>query len=133
MTKEATMKTIASALIMSASLLSAAAYAGDYYVEPNNVPFQGVYGQQEDSATRAQVRADLDQAKAQGLASNVEPNDTPFQGVYGQDQAIAKTRAQVRAELAQAKAQGLVSNVEPNDLPFQGVYGQAGNSQVARY
>ena len=78
------MKTLTAALLVSTTVLSAGAYAHKpYYVEPNNVPFQGVYGQSDDGASRAQVNEELAQAKAQGLVSNVEPNDVPFQGVYG--------------------------------------------------
>lgn len=121
----------AAALMMSATLLAAGAQAADN-IEPNNTPFQGVYGQDDSNATsRTQVEADLAQAKAQGLASNVEPNDQPFQGVHASAEPIGKTRAQVMAELADAKARGLVSNVEPNDLPFQGVYGAQAPSQLA--
>lgn len=109
-------KTLAAALMMSAGLLSAAAYAGSN-VEPDDVPFQGVYGQNDSGLTRAQVQAELAQAKSAGLVSNVEPDDVPFQGVYG-SASSGLTRAEVRAELAQAKAAGLVSNVEPNDTPF---------------
>ena len=51
-------------------------------VEPNNVPFQGVYGTPHTGKTRADVQAELATAKAAGLVSNVEPNDMPFAGVY---------------------------------------------------
>jgi len=127
------MKTFAAALLMSTTVLSAGAYASSN-VEPNNVPFQGVFGQRDDSVSRAQVAQELAQAKAQGQVSNVEPNNVAFQGAYGQDESIAKTRAQVRAELADAKAHGLVSNVEPNNVPFQGVFGgrDADNSRLAQ-
>ncbi|MFY2004913.1 DUF4148 domain-containing protein [Achromobacter xylosoxidans] len=115
-------KTLASALLMSLAALSAGAYASQN-IEPNNVPFQGVYGTPYEGPTRAQVQAEL-AAKAAGQVSNVEPNDVPFQGVYGAPQS-GVTRAQVEAELASAKAAGLVSNVEPNDLPFSGAYHRA--------
>ncbi|CAM4102989.1 DUF4148 domain-containing protein [Bordetella muralis] len=96
------MKTLTSALLVSMSLLSAGAYAASPNIEPNNVPFQGVYGQVDANApTRAQVVADLAQAKAAGLVT------------YGEQEypvAIAshsnKSRGQVVAELAQAKANG---------------------------
>ncbi|CAM4081584.1 DUF4148 domain-containing protein [Bordetella muralis] len=96
------MKTLTSALLVSMSLLSAGAYAASPNIEPNNVPFQGVYGQVDANApTRAQVVADLAQAKAAGLVT------------YGEQEypvAIAnhsnKNRDQVVAELAQAKANG---------------------------
>jgi len=106
-------KTLAAALMMSAGLLSAAAYAGSN-VDPDNVPFQGVYGQNDSGVTRAQVRAELAQAKAQGLVSNVDPDNVPFQAAADN----GPTRAQVRADLAQARAEGLVTNVEPDNVPF---------------
>ncbi|MCH2000172.1 DUF4148 domain-containing protein, partial [Achromobacter xylosoxidans] len=69
-------KTLASALLMSLAALSAGAYASQN-IEPNNVPFQGVYGAPQSGVTRAQVEAELASAKAAGLVSNVEPNDLP--------------------------------------------------------
>ncbi len=116
-------KTLATALLMSLAPLSAGAYASQN-IEPNNVPFQGVYGTPYEGPTRAQVQAELAAAKAAGQVSNVEPNDMPFQGVYGAPQS-GVTRAQVEAELAAAKAAGQVSNVEPNDMPFSGAYHRA--------
>ncbi|CAB3906984.1 MAG: DUF4148 domain-containing protein [Achromobacter sp.] len=113
-------KTLASALLMSLAALSAGAYAGQN-VEPNDMPFQGVYGTPYEGPTRAQVQADLATAKIAGQVSNVEPNDMPFQGVYGAPQS-GLTRTQVRADLAAAKAAGQVSGVEPDDTPFAGVY-----------
>lgn len=112
------MKTLAAALMMSAGLLSASAFAGSN-IEPNDVPFQGVYGQSESGAlTRAQVQTELAQAKAAGLVSNVEPNDLPFQAAYGASSSAGASRADVQAEAAQARRTGELSNVEPNDTPF---------------
>ncbi|CAB3919096.1 hypothetical protein LMG3328_05248 [Achromobacter ruhlandii] len=74
-------KTLASALLLSLAALSAGAYAGQN-IEPNNVPFQGVYGTPYEGPTRAQVQAELAAAKAAGQVSNVEPNDLPFSGAY---------------------------------------------------
>ncbi|OZI56862.1 DUF4148 domain-containing protein [Bordetella genomosp. 4] len=96
------MKTITSALLVSMSLLSAGAYAASPNIEPNNVPFQGVYGQVDANApTRAQVMADLAQAKAAGLVTYGE-EEYPAQVAVHSD----KSRDQVVAELAQAKANG---------------------------
>ena len=115
--------TVTAAALAMSTLIGASAYADN--VEPNDTPFQGVYGQQDHgSATRAQIESDLAQARANGLVSNVEPNDQPFQAV-AQTEPAGKTRDQVMADLAQARARGLVSNVEPNDLPFQGVFRSA--------
>jgi len=92
------MKTLASALIVAASAIAANAYAGN--VEPNNVPFQGIYGQQDSSVTRAQVQAELAAAKAAGRVQIGEATVLP------QTQASNVTRAQVQAELANARANG---------------------------
>ncbi|MCD0502556.1 DUF4148 domain-containing protein [Bordetella petrii] len=97
------MKTLATAVLMSLGLLSAGAYAASPNIEPNNVPFQGVYGQTDANApTRAQVQADLAQAKAAGLVTYGESDYPAAQTFAGP----GKTREQVRAELAQAKANG---------------------------
>ncbi|CAM4416927.1 hypothetical protein BOTU111921_29040 [Bordetella tumbae] len=98
------MKTLTSALLVSMSLLSAGAYAASPNIEPNNVPFQGVYGRVDPNApTRAQVVADLAQAKAAGLVSFGEEDYPPTPQVSA---TSGKTREQVRAELAEAKATG---------------------------
>jgi hypothetical protein len=76
------MKTLATALMMSLAALSAGAYAASPNIEPNNVPFQGVYGTPYEGPTRAQVQAELAAAKAAGQMAEVEPNNVPFQGVY---------------------------------------------------
>jgi len=97
------MKTLATALLVSMGLLSAGAYAASPNIEPNNVPFQGVYGQVDANApTRAQVQAELAQAKAAGLVTFGE-QDYPAVQV---STAAGKTREQVKAELAEAKANG---------------------------
>ncbi|CZZ95723.1 Uncharacterised protein [Bordetella ansorpii] len=121
------MKTLAAALMMSAGLMSASAFAGSN-VEPNNIPFQGVYGAQEDagSLSRAQVKADLAQAKANGLVANVEPNDMPFQAAYSDTASTQLSRADV-----QAQAVGMTSNVEPNDTPFVAQAPAARNDALA--
>ena len=97
------MKTLTSALLVSMSLLSAGAYAASPNIEPNNVPFQGVYGRVDPNApTRAQVAAELAQAKAAGLVTFGEEDYPPTQAAP----TAGKTREQVRAELAEAKATG---------------------------
>ena len=97
------MKTLTSALLVSMSLLSAGAYAASPNIEPNNVPFQGVYGQvDQNTPSRAQVATELAQAKAAGQVTFGETEE-PAPQVSA---APGKTRAQVRAELAEAKANG---------------------------
>ena len=96
------MKTLTSALLVSMSLLSAGAYAASPNIEPNNVPFQGAYGHVDANApTRAQVVAELAQAKAAGLVTSGEEDYPPQVSATS-----GKTREQVRAELAEAKATG---------------------------
>lgn len=100
------MKTLTAAVLVSMTMLSAGAYAASPNIEPNNVPFQGVYGQTDANApTRAQIQEELAQAQAAGLVSFGE-ND------YPREQArphTGKTRAEVRLELSQAKASGQYS------------------------
>src|SRR3546814_17142073 len=95
------MKTLATALFVSMGLLSAGAYAASPNIEPNNVPFQGVYGQADANApTRAQVQADLAQAKAAGLVTFGE-QDYPAAKV---STAAGTSREADRADPAQTKA-----------------------------
>jgi len=92
------MKTFASALILATSVIGANAFAGNYYVEPNNVPFQGVYGQADSSVSRAQVQAELAAAKAAGLTQVGEPT------VLLTGQSSNVSRAQVQADLGNIDA-----------------------------
>ena len=95
--------TLATALFVSMGLLRAGAHAASPNIEPNNVPFQGVYGQADaNAATRAQVQAELAQAKTAGLVTFGEQDYPAAQA----STAAGKTREQVRAELAEAKANG---------------------------
>lgn len=99
------MKTLTRALLLSMAVLSAGAYASDN-VEPNNVPFQGVYGHVDtDAPTRAQIAAELAQAKKNGTYTFGE-NDYPPTQI---SPASGKSHEHVRAELAQAKANGQYS------------------------
>ncbi|CAB3693339.1 hypothetical protein LMG3431_04993 [Achromobacter pestifer] len=74
------MKTFATTVILSLAALGAGSAYASTNTEPNNVPFQGVYGTKSDGPTRAQVQAELAAAKAAGKVSNVEPNATPYMG-----------------------------------------------------
>ncbi|MDQ8034208.1 hypothetical protein CEG14_17355 [Bordetella genomosp. 1] len=97
------MKTLTSALFLSMAVLSTGALASQN-IEPNNVPFQGVYGQVDASAaSRDQVQAELAQSKANGTYTFGESEAYP---AVQADRGTAVTREQVRAELAQAKANG---------------------------
>src|SRR5690606_31676047 len=92
-----TMKTLTTAILLSLGL-SAGAYAADT----------------QPPLTRAQVQAELAQAKASGEYSFGELDYPAVQA-----QASHLTRAQVQAELAQAKASGEYSFGEL-DYPPQG-------------
>ncbi|ARP93601.1 DUF4148 domain-containing protein [Bordetella genomosp. 13] len=102
------MKIFAATLLM---FVGVSAYAADN-IEPNNVPFQGVHGQQQDQGkTRAQVEAELAQAKAQGRVSFGEQEEPD----YAKSPA-APTRAEVQRDLSQARSNGTVTF---GDLEYQ--------------
>lgn len=89
------MKTLASLLLISATFVGASAYAASPNIEPNNLPFQGVYGQVDTGApTRSQVLAELQTAKAAGLVlhGNIEEPALPAAD-------LTLTREQVHAEV----------------------------------
>ncbi|MFQ1061760.1 DUF4148 domain-containing protein [Bordetella trematum] len=95
------MKVLTSALLMSMAVIAGGAHASDN-TEPNNTPYDGVYGRVDANAkTRAQVLEELAQAKANGQYTFGELDYPAAQPVTS-----TKTRAQVREELAQAKANG---------------------------
>ena len=97
-------KTIVSALILSFAAIGAAQAANS---EPNNVPFQGVYGQAANSVSRSQVVADLQQARQAGLTGNSESNNVPF---------TAQPNSGVsRAQIALGSSFG-----DSNNQPFEG-------------
>jgi hypothetical protein len=80
------MKSIATALFIASALLTGAAQAaGSSVGDSDNTPFQGVYGQNESqSVSRAQVQADLAQAKATGAYTFGDVNNTVYQQVSEQ-------------------------------------------------
>ena len=100
------MKIFAATLLM---MLGVNAYAAGN-VEPNNTPFQGVYGQQEPGKTRAQVLAELAEARRTGdLIANSETGakyNEIYPGRYptrGTVQAVNPV-GDVRAGAASSKA-----------------------------
>jgi hypothetical protein len=104
-------KTIVSALILSFAAVGAAQAAtprGDI----DNTPFQGVYGQVDNGASRAQVVAELQQARAAGLTGNYESDNAPFTAQA--DSGV--TRAQVAAGIVHDN----FAFGEPDNQPFQG-------------
>jgi len=94
------MKTIASVLLISASLAGTAAYAAEPSGELDYPPAIT----QTSQLTRAQVVAELQQARAAGQITFGE-NDEPVTQVADSN----LTRAQVHAEAVQANAHGPVA------------------------
>ncbi|WP_157664437.1 DUF4148 domain-containing protein [Bordetella genomosp. 9] len=109
-------KTIATALILSFAAIGAA-QAGTPRGDTDNEPFQGVYGQNESSASRDQVLADLQQARAAGLTGNGDIDNAPFAAAA--DSGV--TRAQVAAEASQANSSTGIAFGDIDNQPFQGV------------
>ncbi|WP_144641220.1 DUF4148 domain-containing protein [Bordetella genomosp. 13] len=72
------MKTLnAAALVISATLLGASAYAAGN-AEPDNTPLQGAYGQQSaDATSRAAVQADLALWQRAGMDRFYRGQNTP--------------------------------------------------------
>ncbi|ALM83846.1 DUF4148 domain-containing protein [Bordetella sp. N] len=107
------MKTIATSLIVSFALIGAAQAAtprGDI----DNVPFHGNYTQADNSASRSQIQAELQQAKSEGLVARGDLNNVPFAA-----QADSNvSRAQVAADAA--KTPGATAFGDLNNVPFQG-------------
>ncbi|AOB29392.1 hypothetical protein AKI39_01110 [Bordetella sp. H567] len=97
-------KTIVSALILSFAAIGAAQAANS---EPNNVPFQGVYGQAANSVSRTQVLAELQQARTAGLTGNADIDNAPFTAQV--DSGVS------RAQIALGSDFG-----DSNNQPFQG-------------
>lgn len=108
-------KTIATSLILSFALIGAA-QAGTPRGDSDNTPFQGVYGQSDNSAaSRAQIQAELQQANANGQVAFGDTDNVPFQ---------PQAEGQVsRVQLAQEANQSAGVNAfgDSDNTPFQGV------------
>ncbi len=119
------MKTLATALMLSMSVLAAGAQAAEADQAPTRAQVQAelqqakVSGQytfgeegypapiaQHSSLTSQQVQADLAQAKNAG---QVTFGNMDYPPVAASASASSLTRAQVESQLAQAKAEGLVT------------------------
>jgi hypothetical protein len=109
-------KTIASALILSFAAIGAA-QAGTPRGDSNNTPFQGVYGQADSSASRDQVVAELQQARAAGLTGNADIDNQPF--VAQADSGVS--RAQVASGIALSNGGTDIAFGDIDNQPFQGV------------
>ncbi|MFF7394891.1 DUF4148 domain-containing protein [Achromobacter sp. NPDC008082] len=102
------MKTLVSALILSASFIGAAQAGELDYPPALNT---------QSTVTRAQVQQELAAARANGeLVSGEEGYAATAIASTGAD----KTRAQVKQELAAARAQGLTESGELDYPPVQG-------------
>ncbi len=101
------MKTLVSALILSASFIGAA-HAGELDYPPA--------ANTQSTVTRAQVQQELAAARANGQLVSGEEGyaATTFAS------AADKSRAQVKQELAAARAQGLTESGELDYPPVQG-------------
>lgn len=73
------MKILASAVVVSLAMIAGAAQAATPRGDSDNVPFQGTYGQADEGVSRAQVQAELEQAKANGLSTIGDIDNAAFQ------------------------------------------------------
>jgi hypothetical protein len=101
--------------LIVATLISTFALIGAAQATPrgdtDNTPFQGVYNQADStSASRAQVQAELQQARANGLIGIGDADNAPFLSMV--DSGVS--RAQVAAQ-ANANTFG-----DTNNAPFEG-------------
>ncbi|MFC4279170.1 DUF4148 domain-containing protein [Achromobacter aloeverae] len=107
-------QTIATSAALVLALVGIA-HAGTPLGDPDNTPFQGAYGQSDNaSASRAQVQAELQQAKAEGLVARGDLNNVPFAAQA--DSGVSRT--QVAADVAQTP--GATAFGDPDNVPFQG-------------
>ncbi|CAM3440146.1 hypothetical protein BOSP111201_04940 [Bordetella sputigena] len=108
-------KTIATAVILSFAAIGAA-QAQTPRGDSDNQPFQGTYGQGQASVSRAQVLAELDQARSAGLTGNADIDNAPF--AAQQDSGV--TRAQVAADIDHANSSTDIAFGDIDNQPFQG-------------
>lgn len=106
------MKTIVSAVVISLTMMGSA-YAGSR--APSGELDYPPAVDQTSTATRAQVRAELQAAKEAGQVTfgELEQPQAPVA-------STTLTRAQVQAAAAQAGLNGAVSFGDQNNQPFQG-------------
>jgi hypothetical protein len=109
--------TIASALILSFALMGGA-QAQTPRGDSDNTPFGGVYGQVDSSAaSRAQVEADLQQARIAGVVAFGDSDNVPFHAQS--DSGVS--RAQIAEEANQVSVHGSIAFGDTDNVPFQGV------------
>lgn len=110
-------KTIATALILSFAAIGAAQAGQTPRGDSDNQPFQGVYGQDQASASRDQVVAELQQARAAGLAgNNGDIDNAPF--AAQNDSGV--TRAQVASNIGHANTATDIAFGDTDNQPFEG-------------
>lgn len=114
-----TFKTIISCVVLSFAGAGGVQAAGTWSMS-STMPFNGVYGRIEPSPSRAQVQAELQEARAAGLASNGDLDNVPFDGIYGKE-GRSNSRVKIQEELLQARAAGLMGNGDIDNQPFHGV------------
>jgi hypothetical protein len=106
--------TVVSSLALSFALV-AGAQAQTPRGDIDNTPFQGVYGQTDNSTSRAQVVAELQQARAAGLTGNYEPDNAPFTAQADTPSVPAATASNSNDPYA------ALNFGDYDNLPFQGV------------
>jgi hypothetical protein len=111
-------KSVIAFVVLSFTSIAGGQAAGTWDMS-STVPFKGAYGQVESSPSRAQVQAELRQARAAGLVRNGDIDNVPFDGIYGQD-SPSVGRAHVQAELLQARGAGPAGNGDIDNQPFHG-------------
>ena len=104
-------KLISASVFAVAGLLSVSSFAdsGDFYPAPK-------YGQNTSTLTRAEVKAELLQAKREGYGSNFT-NDSAYPPAPVASAGPGNTRAEVKAELMAAGPRASHFEVEHN-YPF---------------
>jgi len=78
------------------------------------VPFQGSYNQVDNSTSRAQIQAELQQAKNEGLVALGDNDNVAFSAQAGS----SVSRAQVAADVSATP--GATAFGDSNNVPFQG-------------
>jgi hypothetical protein len=108
-------QTLISSVAISFALV-AGAHAGTPRGDSDNTPFQGVYGQNDsNTASRDQVVAELQQARAAGLTgNNGDIDNAPF---TAQASGAPATPSQAEAD----SVHGSVVFGDIDNQPFQGV------------
>ncbi|AOB32778.1 hypothetical protein AKI39_21620 [Bordetella sp. H567] len=110
-------KTIA-CIVSSFTAIGGAHAAGTWNMS-STAPFPGVYGRIESSPSRAQVQAELQQARAAGLLSNGDMDNVPFDGIYGRGGHLIIS-GKGRGEPLHARAAGSTGNEDIDNEPFHG-------------